>query len=65
MKLPSAPKVESVEREVQLLDLSHYPATTYSESMIQWRLSAAADVQRALFSSPSVDKLMCAKQHHT
>jgi len=55
----------SVEREVQLLDVSHYPATAYSEPMIRWRLSAAADVRRGLFSSPSVDRPMCAKQHHT
>jgi len=54
-----------VEQEVRLPDVSHYPATAYSEPMIRWRLLAAADVQRALFSSPSVDRPMCAKQHHT
>jgi len=36
-----------------------------SEPMIQWHLSVAADVQRALFSSPSVDRPMCAKHNHT
>ena len=55
----------SVEREVRLPDVSHYPATAYSGPMIRWRLLAAADVRRALFSSPSVDRPMCAKQHHT
>ena len=55
----------SVEREVRLPDVSHYPATAYSGPMIWWRFLAAADVQRALFSSPSVDRPMCAKQHHT
>ena len=45
--------------------MSHYLATAYSEPMIRWRLLAAADVRRALFSSPSVDRPMCAKQHHT
>jgi len=54
-----------VEREVRLPDVSHYPATAYSGPMIRWRFLAAADVRRALFSSPSVDRPMCAKQHHT
>ena len=55
----------AVEREVRLPDVSHYPATAYSGPMIWWRFLAAADVRRALFSSPSVDRPMCAKQHHT
>jgi len=54
-----------VEREVRLPDVSHYPATAYSGLMIRWRLLAAADVRRVLFSSPSVDRPMSAKQHHT
>ena len=57
-------RVYHVEREVRLPDVSHYPATAYSEPMIRWRLLAAADVRRVLFSSPSVDRPMCAKQHH-
>ena len=57
--------VRCVEREVRLPDVLHYPATAYSGPMIRWRFLAAADVRRALFSSPSVDRPMCAKQHHT